>query len=272
MIAPVDLVEVDEVGVGLLGPAPRRLVELSREDAHRCRNRDALDVEEAERVLPVEAPRGHPGVRQPRERDVVEDLVPGEVVDRVAVEAPRDVLVAEQVVVEHPGGEGDGGVGEPVQRLRVQRHLGRVADALRVEEVQPLPRAGLVGRQTGRRRVAGRASSPRPGAPCRACSSGCRASSGGALAPITSVIWAPQSPPCATNRGVSESPHELDPGIRDVDGTPAGLGRLSREPVTGHRRNHDVERVRCVAAVRRRVGERPDRRSASRRPSPASRA
>jgi hypothetical protein len=33
VVASVQLVEVDEVGVGLLGPAPRRLVELSKEDA-----------------------------------------------------------------------------------------------------------------------------------------------------------------------------------------------------------------------------------------------
>jgi hypothetical protein len=51
------------------------VVELSREEVHGSRNRDALDVEEAELVLPVETTRGHPGVRHPRERDVVEDLV-----------------------------------------------------------------------------------------------------------------------------------------------------------------------------------------------------
>ena len=33
MVPSVQLVEVDEVGVGLLGPAPRRLVELPGEDA-----------------------------------------------------------------------------------------------------------------------------------------------------------------------------------------------------------------------------------------------
>jgi len=54
VVALADFVEVDEVGVGLLGPTPRRLIELSREDAHGSRNRDALDVEEAELVLSVE--------------------------------------------------------------------------------------------------------------------------------------------------------------------------------------------------------------------------
>jgi hypothetical protein len=93
VVAPVDLVEVDELRVRLLGPAPRRLVELHGEDGHGGGHGGALDVEEAEFVLPVEPSRGDPGVRQPRERDVVEDLVPGEVPDRVAVEGGGDVLV-----------------------------------------------------------------------------------------------------------------------------------------------------------------------------------
>src|SRR5438128_12549069 len=75
VVALVDFVEVDEVGVGLLGPTPRRLIKLSREDAHGSRNRDALDVEEAELVLPVEPARGNPCIRHPGERNVVEELV-----------------------------------------------------------------------------------------------------------------------------------------------------------------------------------------------------
>ena len=34
--------------------------------------------------------------------------------------------------------------------------------------------------------------------------------------------------------------------------------RLLRKRVSGHRRDHDIERIRCVAAVRGRVGERAD--------------
>src|SRR2546430_4036000 len=84
VVPPIDLVEVDEVRVGLLGPAPRRLIELPRKDAHGGRDGDALHVEEPQRVLPVETTRGHPGVREPRERDVVEDLVPCQVADGAA--------------------------------------------------------------------------------------------------------------------------------------------------------------------------------------------
>ena len=52
MVALTDFVEVDEVGVGLLGPNPRRLIELSREDAHGSRNRDALDVAHEDPLSP----------------------------------------------------------------------------------------------------------------------------------------------------------------------------------------------------------------------------
>src|SRR5215467_12821727 len=65
--ALVDLVVVDEVGVGPLGPAPRRLVLLAREDARGHRDGDALGVEEATPVFPVEAGRRDPGVREPVE-------------------------------------------------------------------------------------------------------------------------------------------------------------------------------------------------------------
>src|SRR5439155_12280259 len=118
VVALVDLVEVDEVGVGLLGPATGRLIELVREHADSGWDLDVLDVEEAERVLPVKTSRGHSGVRHPGERDVVEDLVSREVADRVSFEGPDDVLVTARVVVEHPGGEGDGRIGKSVQRLR----------------------------------------------------------------------------------------------------------------------------------------------------------
>jgi len=60
VVALFYLVEVDEVGVGLLGIGPRGPVELVREDADGRRDRDALEVEEAELVLPEEAGRETP--------------------------------------------------------------------------------------------------------------------------------------------------------------------------------------------------------------------
>src|SRR4051794_8203640 len=70
--ALVDFVEVDEVGICPLGPAPRRLILLAGKDAHGNGDGDALGVEEAPLVFPVEARRRDAGVRQPVERDVVE--------------------------------------------------------------------------------------------------------------------------------------------------------------------------------------------------------
>ena len=57
---------------------------------------------------------------------------------------------------------------------------------------------------------------------------------------------------------VPEALHQHDPGTRDVLGIPAGGGRLAREAVAGHRRNHQVERVRCAAAMCGGIGERFD--------------
>jgi len=79
-VAPsVEPVVMDEVvGIRAFGPAPRGLIELVGEDADGERNRDGLGVEEVRLVLPVEASRRNPGVRQPVQRDVVEDVVSGE--------------------------------------------------------------------------------------------------------------------------------------------------------------------------------------------------
>ena len=72
---------MDELGIRLLSPALRRLVDLVGESAHGDRDLDAPHVEEAagRKIMPgvpVEARRGDRGVRQPVERDVVEDVVP----------------------------------------------------------------------------------------------------------------------------------------------------------------------------------------------------
>ena len=149
MAAAVDLVEVDEVGVGLLGPAPRRLVLLAREDGHGDRDRDALRVEEAALVFPVETGRGDPGVRQPVERDVVEDFVARQLA-RGALRALQSGrhrgggLAVGVVVVEKPGGEADGRVRDAVQGLRARGHHLRVLD-LAVRSDQLVVRAAFLG-------------------------------------------------------------------------------------------------------------------------------
>src|SRR5688500_3294597 len=101
--ALVELVVMDEVGIGLLRPTLRHLIELVRKDAHRYRNGDALRVEEAELVLPVKTSRGNPRIRQPVVGDVVEDVVSGKALG-LSVEDTRDQRQTRRVVVEHPGG------------------------------------------------------------------------------------------------------------------------------------------------------------------------
>src|SRR3954464_15142080 len=70
--AALDLVVVDEVGVCLLAPAARRVDDVVGEDAHGHGNGDVPDGGPAGLVLPVDARRGDPRVRQPEEGDVVE--------------------------------------------------------------------------------------------------------------------------------------------------------------------------------------------------------
>ena len=57
---------------------------------------------------------------------------------------------------------------------------------------------------------------------------------------------------------VAEALHQLGPGACDALGAPAGRGRLAREPVARHRRDHEVEGVRCAPAMRRGIGQRLD--------------
>src|SRR5262245_39481230 len=89
--ARVDLVEVDEVVVGLLDPVARGLEDLAGEHREGHRERDVRGrllerSRDTPSVLPVQ-PRGRGrGVRQPVQRDVVEDVVPGEVARGLPVE------------------------------------------------------------------------------------------------------------------------------------------------------------------------------------------
>jgi hypothetical protein len=61
--ALVDLVVMDELVIGPLGPTPRGLILLARKDADGSRDGVVLGVEIAELVFPVETKRGNPRVR-----------------------------------------------------------------------------------------------------------------------------------------------------------------------------------------------------------------
>src|ERR1051326_3202278 len=74
--ALVHLVEVGEVRVTALCPAPGGLVDLAGEDGERRRDGEVLGAEVRGLVVPVAAGRGDSGVGQPVEGDVVEHIVP----------------------------------------------------------------------------------------------------------------------------------------------------------------------------------------------------
>ena len=72
----VELVVVDQFGIRPLRPAPRGWIEFVREDAHGNRDGDAFGIEiPFAPILPIETGARKRRVRQPGDRDVVEDVV-----------------------------------------------------------------------------------------------------------------------------------------------------------------------------------------------------
>ena len=116
MPASVDFVEVREVGVGKLDPAARGSEDLAGErregDWNRHRRRGLAGRKGCGHGLvkfPVPTSGRGAGARHPVQRDVVDDVVPGEIAHGLAVdERAGDFVVAVRVVVEHPGRQPDG--------------------------------------------------------------------------------------------------------------------------------------------------------------------
>src|SRR5215218_9110052 len=114
--APIDLVEVGEVGVAPFGPAARGTPDLVGEGGEADRNRDLrrslagrLGCGHELSELPVPSGGRGAGARQPVQRDVVDDVLAREVAYGLPVdEGAGDLVVAVGVVVEQPGGQGDG--------------------------------------------------------------------------------------------------------------------------------------------------------------------
>jgi hypothetical protein len=89
------------------------LILLAGKDGHGNGDGDALGVEEATLVFPIEARGRDPRLRQPVERDVVEDLVTRQFAGgaRGPVQSRDDRrgrLAVSIVVVEKPRGQADG--------------------------------------------------------------------------------------------------------------------------------------------------------------------
>ena len=67
---------MDQFGIRLLCPTPWGWIEFVREDAHGNRDGDALGIEiPFAPILPIETGARKCRVRQPGDRDVVEDVV-----------------------------------------------------------------------------------------------------------------------------------------------------------------------------------------------------
>src|SRR4030095_2832367 len=92
---------MDQIGKHLLCPAPRGWINLVWEDADSNRDGDAFGVEVPEFApgLPIKTGARQRCVRQPGDRDVVEDVVAREAL-RVSVKDARDELIAARVVIE----------------------------------------------------------------------------------------------------------------------------------------------------------------------------
>src|SRR6476646_238963 len=95
----VELVVIDELGICPLCPTPRYCTDLVRKGAHGDGYGDPFRGEEGELVLPINARRGDRRIRQPVERNVVEDFISRKTSVCLSVEGARDELVAPGVVV-----------------------------------------------------------------------------------------------------------------------------------------------------------------------------
>ena len=71
----VELVVMDKFRIRTLCSTPWGLIELVRKGAHGNRDGDIFGAEKGELVFPIETGSGKRRVRQPSDREVVEDIV-----------------------------------------------------------------------------------------------------------------------------------------------------------------------------------------------------
>src|SRR5580692_9680408 len=91
---------MDEFGIRSLRPASRSRIEFVWKDAHGGRDNDASHAEERiTLVFPIETSPRQRGIRQPGQRDVVQNVVSSEAF-AASCKDPCDHLVAARVVIE----------------------------------------------------------------------------------------------------------------------------------------------------------------------------
>src|SRR5258708_7923378 len=100
---------MDEFGIRPLCPTPRGWIEFVREDAYGNRDGDPFGIEipEFAPILPIETGARERRVRQPGDRDVVEDVVAREAFGFSRKDA-RDQLIAARVVIQEISRQADG--------------------------------------------------------------------------------------------------------------------------------------------------------------------
>ena len=104
----VELVVMDQLGKRPLRPASWSRIEFVGKNAHGGRDNDASDAEERiTLVFPIETSPRERRIRQPGERDVVEDVVSCEAFAASGKDT-RDHLVAARVVIKEISREADG--------------------------------------------------------------------------------------------------------------------------------------------------------------------
>src|ERR1700690_3783996 len=107
---------MDQFGIRLLCPTPRGGIDFVREDAHGNWDGDSFGIEISEfaPILPIETSTRYRRVRQPGDRDVVEDVGAREAFG-FSRKDTRDQLVTARVVIEEVACQADGGIRYSVQ-------------------------------------------------------------------------------------------------------------------------------------------------------------
>src|SRR4051812_7093290 len=98
---------MDQFGISPLRPTPRSLVEFVRKGAHCGWDSDTFGVEKRKLAFPIQASRRYARVRQPIERDVVEDVLSAQPL-RLSIKDACDQRVTARIVVEHPSRKTNG--------------------------------------------------------------------------------------------------------------------------------------------------------------------